>query len=213
MNINDLPFELLLHIFVTGCDEPDYPREADDFDWSDDRYAFLHLHPRRPKTFAALLRRVCASWRNIIEAPGKTGSQFHVVRVGMEWDWLNQSSIQGLLRQFSKTKKFLASSNGCDVIAHFECLTTRDDVGELSPKEEKIVRIFIHGMYTIVPFQRQLISLELDSAQPQICKHFSEILMGFESTSRLSKLIFHSFTRTTTSRVRSRCQPLRGERD
>ena len=32
MNINDLPFEIRLHIFVIGCDEPDESQGADSFD-------------------------------------------------------------------------------------------------------------------------------------------------------------------------------------
>jgi hypothetical protein len=189
MNINDLPLEILLHIFVAGCNEPDDPQELVDYDglaWFNP-FAPVYPHPRRRKSFAALLRRVCVSWRNIIEDLPNIRSPFHVIRVA-----LDRGSPMALPRQLSKTKKFLASSNGCDVIAKFSCYDVTKNIEELSPEEEKLVRIFIHGMYTIVPFQRQLIGLELFSTQPQICKHFSEILMGLESTPRLRRLSFYN---------------------
>src|SRR6201999_3933335 len=105
MNITALPFEILLHIFVIGCDEPDGPQESVDSDklemaWSSAR---VYLHPRRRKRFAALLRKVCVSWRNIIEDPPNTRSQFHIVRVGLDWSdspFLLPSPI-ALVRQLS----------------------------------------------------------------------------------------------------------------
>jgi hypothetical protein len=181
--IHNLPSEILEWIFLKGC-EDDVGRSQD--------------HARQLKPFAKLVTTVCSTWRQVILDPGKfqnTHFYIAVLSLNLHFEKPEDSSFprsQRLVRNLAQFKRALSETCGCDIEIKFSTDCQADSIEMLSEEVATQLKLFLNGMLSIIPYQRQILSLTLYADQPQAIAQVWQILdTPLREAHRLVKLMVY----------------------
>jgi hypothetical protein len=183
VHINELPEELLIHIFLVGCEDELNSGDTD------------YLHPRRMKEFAALSRAVCSFWRRLLDLPSAS-KHFWIARLRLRFSAEGHGSP--LVRELTNFRNVLTNSQGCDLIVNLTAgsvLISGDDIENLNEEDSLRVRLYLHGMSFLKPFWMQIVCLCISVSQPQIDKCYLELLFDMGSRSSLDGIDLSHFQR------------------
>jgi hypothetical protein len=185
--INNVPIEVLEHIFLKGCE--------DDVGGTRD-------HPRQLKPFAKLVSTVCSAWRQTILDPGEfQNTHFYIAVLSLNLHFRKPkrssfSQSQRLVRDLVQFKRTLSETRGCDIEINFSTDCQADSIEMLSEEVKAQLKLFLNGMLSIIPYQQQLLAITLYANQPQAVAQVWQILDTLlREAHRLVKLMVCRFNR------------------
>lgn len=158
--LSDLPTEVLLNIFEAGCD--------------DHSQLYNGSHSRKRYPFAALVRRVCQRWRNLIDFSSQP--HFWVAQARIRYqskDYVLHRNPLYLVSQLIEYRRVLLSSNGCDLMVQLEFQPfnsmLEDFDWSLSALEVIALQIITRAVLLLVAHREQVRRLEIrDQSQQSI---------------------------------------------
>ena len=119
-------------------------------------------HFRKQKGFAATFRSVCETWKDYIDK-SPDAHTFWITRANLGCPSLKGSFAIRLKRFY----QIVSRSEGCDLMIGFNF---RSDVGGPQDSEALVLlRSFIYGINSIIPYPIQIISLSFLSKNIQAC--------------------------------------------
>lgn len=189
--VEELPTEVLMTIFLSGCDELE--------DLSDYQEPEISRHPRCRKEFAARVRRVCRRWRTLIDSSSSVyTSRFWVVKTGLTSGGdLRDTHGRAFGRLLAKFKYDLTTSDGCDLIVSFILKKSgrallNDLVSEtgvqISNETLLSLKLLHYGMIMMLPFKHQIWKLHMKSEYMIGMKSLLHFIQEIGSCRRLNRV-------------------------
>lgn len=180
----NLPNELLLDIFVMGC-------ELEEEDGR--RQCF-----RQPKEFARLARQVCLHWKALVDHP--THTFFWIARLELSVVRMvpgNSHSGPSPAQQLTIFYRTLLTSQGCDLSIIFwgaiQVLGSPDRIYVTAN------RLVLYAMDMLTPYQNQITSIHLLGQDSDTCVYLLELLTShWKDMPRLSEVTFPENYRVMT---------------
>jgi hypothetical protein len=171
IHINQLPDELLLHIFKAGCDD-------------DSPEGLLWKTPnlRKRKKFASYVCKVCPRWKNLVIGPS-----FWIVKAVMSTSsGLFPRSFAGpnfgAEQQFNSFRKAIVDSKGSDInvsLYFYSSNILNEEVEEWPAYEIIFLKLLIYALRFLEPVRRQVTGLSIESpireASPYLLQAFSDL--------------------------------------
>jgi hypothetical protein len=157
VHILDLPNEVFERIVLKGSED-----EIDNVPYKE--------HPRRLKSFAGLAGRVCGSWRQIITSPREfPQTHFWIARLALAVHLDEKSSI--FIRDLSRFYRVLSTTYGCDIAVVFRCYNVGGTI-----ETDMTTKLFVQAIHSIVPYQRQIVQMEIRSPHDHILQYFWQFM-------------------------------------
>ncbi len=148
--MDDLPTEILVHIFSMGCQESwthqtrtPYPALSKEKSEPPGPFSLPYTpHPRAPKAFARRIASVCATWRDIVEGTPR----LHLARLELNAKLSYNLIEQDISVELTAFEHSLRTSRGCDldVLLYWG-----------SDASERESRLFLWGMKMLVNYRQQ----------------------------------------------------------
>jgi hypothetical protein len=184
--LSDLPIELIYHIIEKGCLMELHELSK----------ATRNPHSRRRLAFASIVRGVCSSYRDIIDLSTDSDGQFWAAVLTLSFD--TKTLDRSFPQQVMKFHRHLADSLGCSLLVSFrfsadERFKVPTRVYETEPADANFdiaLRLFLHGLQMLLPYQRQLYGLRMEDSHPQVDKYIYELLCSLDAP-RLTVLVLY----------------------
>jgi hypothetical protein len=196
LTIDDLPNEILLLIFIRGCEE--LP--------SDD----CEFRPRDLKSFAGLSRTVNRRWKTLIDLNPNNNWSFWIARLCLDVAHCPEDRVSSgpldptpFAKRLARFIHQLLTSQGCDLEIIF--ILPRSNawftpLPSLSRISSITLKLLLYAMEYISPYRNQISLLRVLGNQPHVHLHFLRIIKDgtWTKAPRLNEL---SFVQTSLPRV------------
>jgi hypothetical protein len=201
LTIDDLPNEILLLIFIRGCEE-----------LFDNLYEF---RPRSLKSFASLTRSISRRWKELIDTNSNNKWSFWIARLyldvgsspeGSPWDPWNPLPFAKRLARF---RHQLRISQGCDLEVIFALprsdawITSFESLSQIS---SIILKLFLYAMEYISPYRNQISLLRMLGNQLHVYLHLLRII-AVDTWAKAPRLTELSFEQTNLPMDRPKTIP------
>jgi hypothetical protein len=188
--INDLPKEIFLNILKKGCED------------SLDLASYPEPCSRRLKESACDARQVSKCWKDTIDSVSTWDKSFWIARFLIKVpDKRVTTNLSYFVQDIMKLRYRLPTTQGCDICVAFvmpDCEPDEDyqadKHGEAGPMLP-FVRLLIHAMEFISPYQNQIAVLRLEGTNQSSAYFYlwEMITNRWSSCSRLVKIALVSF--------------------
>jgi len=185
---DNLPDEVILHIFIKGCEEV-----------SDPTIPFQES-ARRRKPVVKVARQVCKRWRALIDGyPSIRSKSFWAayIKLAVRDRILRDPSDPTSAQSITTFRHQLESSKGSDLIIYFriQLVGTFYELYDFTSPPTLAVRLITNAMEFMRPYHSQITTVRLQANHPRICFHLLDLIANrWDRAHRLTEITIDEST-------------------